>query len=321
MFDSSKHITRFDMLKRTLLIKLYLVFSFGLLSIGLHAQDYIDLFKFNYAQAPNSTFDNSSVNTTLVELTGDFTLPIVLNDKYNIITGASYENFSASFDPGRAVESITGITAKLGLNITHNEKWSGTYMALPKIASDLKDISNRDFQYGAIVLLKYTKTATFNYKFGVYANDELFGPLIVPIFGLYYLSPSEKFEAKILAPLAADFNYSFTNNIRVGLNFNGQVRSYNITTPIGTEADRYLEKSSNDLIAYFQYGLNNGINLQVGVGRSIGRSFRLYNEKIAFALPLAKFSDNRTQLNSDFSDSWVFKVGVFYRYDIEGSNN
>lgn len=285
------------------------------------AQNYIDLVKLDYAYAPASDFDNTSGSTTLQVINADLTFPIVINDNFNILTGASFEHFSASFVSGQSEESITGITAKLGVNITHNEKWSGTYLLLPKINSDFEDISSRDFQFGGIVLMKYTKSDHFNYRFGLYANDELFGPLFVPVFGFYYLSPTEKFEAKILAPLALDLNYSISDNARFGLNFNGQVRTYNINTPVNTESDRYLEKSSNDLYTYFQYELKNGVNFQVGVGRAIGRTYRLYNEKITFALPLAKFSDNRTQLNSDFADSWLFKVGVFYRYKIENKTD
>jgi len=297
-----------------------LVFSFIFCSDAL-TQEYIDLVKIDYAYAPASQFENSTESTTLQVINGDFTYPIKINDDLNLLTGVSFENFYASFDPNRKEESIFGITAKLGVNITHNDKWSGTYMLLPKISSDLENISNRDFQLGGIILMKYTKSDHFNYKFGVYANNELFGPLIVPVFGFYYINPSEKFEAKVLAPLALDLNYSFTNSARIGLNFNGQIRTYDLSVPGGSESDRYLQKASNDLYAYFQYEMKNGLNFQVSIGRAIGRSYRIYNEKISFALPLAKFGDDRTQLNNDFSDSWIFKVGVFYRYKYEKSNN
>lgn len=277
------------------------------------AQDYIDLVKFDYAITPVNTFDTTGATTTLHEINGNLTVPIVINDSFAFLTGITYENVSASFDPGRTEESMTGLTLKLGANVKHNSKWSGTYMLLPKISSDLKKISNRDFQLGGAVLMKYTKTDHFNYKFGVYGNSELFGPFIVPLFGFYYLNPSEKFEAKVLLPLSVDLNYSITKGVRFGLNFKGQVRSYHVNTPVGTEADRYLEKSAKDLYTYFQYGTKNGLNFQLGFGRSLGRSYHIYNEKVSLGLPLFSFGDNRTQLNTDFSDSWLFKVAVFYR--------
>ena len=60
----------------------------------------------------------------------------------------------------------------------------------------------------------------------------------------------------------------------------------------------------------------NGLNFQLGFGRSIGRSYRIYNEKVSLGLPLFNFGDSRTQLNADFSDSWFFKATVFYRFGL-----
>ncbi|AOR28822.1 hypothetical protein FORMB_17880 [Formosa sp. Hel1_33_131] len=281
------------------------------------AQDYIDLATFDYAITPVNTFDTTDATTTLQEINGNLTAPIVINDRFTFLTGIIYENISAAFDPGRKEESVTGLTLKLGANINHNSKWSGTYMLLPKISSDFNKISNRDFQLGGVVLMKYIKTDRLNYKFGVYANSESFGPFIVPLFGFYYLNPTEKIEVKVLLPLSVDLNYSITKNVRLGLNFKGQTRSYHLNSPAETEVDRYLVKFSQDLYTYFQYGTKNGFNFQLGLGRSLGRSYRIYDEKISLGLPLLNFGDNRTQLNTDFSDSWLFKVSVFYRLKLK----
>ena len=54
---------------------------------------------------------------------------------------------SDSFDTNRNQESITGLTLKIGSNIKHNDKWSGTYVFLPKVSSDFKKIGQKDFQY------------------------------------------------------------------------------------------------------------------------------------------------------------------------------
>ncbi|OEJ98664.1 hypothetical protein A8C32_05550 [Flavivirga aquatica] len=282
-----------------------------------NTQNYIDLVKFDYAITPVNTFDTTAATTTLQEINGNLTAPIVINDRFTFLTGITYKNISASFNPRRTEESVTGLTLKLGTNVKYNSKWSGTYMFLPKISSDLKKISNRDFQLGAAVLMKYTKTEHFNYKFGAYGNSELFGPFIVPLLGVYYLNPSEKFEAKVLLPLSVDLNYSISKGLLFGLNFNGQIRSYHLNTPVNTETDRYIVKSAKDLYTYFQYRVKNALNFQLGIGRSLGRSYRIYNEKISLGLPLVNFGDNRTQLNTNFSDSWLFKIAVFYRLKLE----
>jgi len=276
-------------------------------------QNYIDLIKLDYTGSSLNSFDSSESTTSLYELNGDITIPLVVNEKLTFLPGFTYEKIVATFNPNRKQEALTGVTLKLGANIKHNAKWSGTYLLLPKISSDMNELSKRDMQVGGVALMKYTKSDHLNYKFGVYGNGELFGPFIVPIFGFYYLSPTDKFEAKVLLPLSVDLNYSISNSSRLGMNFKGQIRSYNLNTPINNESNRHLVRSTNELFTYFQYGLKNGINLQLGVGRSIGRTFRIYDEKIKFGLPLVYFGDNRTQLNTDFSDSWLFKGSVFYR--------
>ena len=164
--------------------------------------------------------------------------------------------------------------------------------------------------------MKHTISDRLNYKYGVYVNSDLFGPLIVPIFGIYYLNATEKFEAKLLLPFAADFNYRVNDAFRYGLTFRGQVRTYNINTPIENENSRYLARSTNEVYAYVQYGMSNGVNFQLGAGRSIGRSYRMYNESVNFSLPLVYFGDDRKQLNTDFSDSWLIKGTVFYRLNL-----
>jgi hypothetical protein len=299
--------------QRTKLNRIYLIFILIVFSELVTAQNYIDIFKSDYSISPSNLFDSSATSNSLQEMNGDLTVPFKIKDRFAFLTGITYENISASFDPDRRQESLTGLTLKLGVNIKHNSKWSGTYMFLPKISSDLEKISNRDFQFGGAVLMKYAKSDHFNYKFGMYANSELFGTFIVPIFGFYYLDPSERFEAKVLLPLSVDLNYSMTKSFRFGLNFKGQVRSYNLNNPLGEEANHYLARSTNDVYAYIQYGMKSGINFQLGVGHSVGRSYRIYEEKVSLGVPLAYFGDNREQLNADFSDGWLFKASVFYR--------
>tara|TARA_B110000285_G_scaffold74910_1_gene86257 strand:- start:1411 stop:2319 length:909 start_codon:yes stop_codon:yes gene_type:complete len=300
--------------------KAYLIFGLLFFATLANAQNYIDLAKFDYATSTENTFDTGSAKTGLQEMNGNLTVPLVINEKAAFLTGFTYETSIASFNPNSSVESVTGITLKLGANIKHNEKWSGTYMLLPKISSDLKSTAKNDFQFGAVALMKYKKTDHFNYKFGLYSNAELFGPFFVPIFGFYYLSPSDKFEAKVLLPLAVDLNYSITKSVRFGLNFKGQVRTYNLNTPIGSETNRYMAKSTNDVYTYVQYGMKNGFNIQLGLGKSVARSFRIYDEKVSFGMPLTFVSDDRTQLNTDFSDSWLVKVSVFYRLKINSKS-
>ncbi len=294
----------------------FLVLIMSLLSFGVFSQKYADLVKFDYTITPTNTFDSSTIGTTMQEINGDFTLPFQLKNGNAILTGVTYENTIAAFNPGRFNESATGITLKLGAKFNHTEKWSGTYLLLPKIASDFQGVSSRDFQLGGAILMKYQKSENFNYKFGGYYNQELFGPFFVPIFGFYYLSNNEKFEAKALLPLSVGLNYNFVGKFSTGLTYRGQIRSYDFGRAYGVESERYLARSTNEAYVYLQYAMKNGVHFQIHGGHSIGRSYRVYNEKVPFSMPLFYFGDQRQQLNTDFADGWLFKIAAFYRFKL-----
>ncbi len=295
---------------------LSVIVLFGSTSLFTFCQNYLDIFKIDYALNTPATFDSTQNTTQLQEVNADLSIPIVVTEKTAILTGLVYDLTHASFIPNAAKIALHGITLKAGLNIKHTSKLSGTYLFLPKLASDLRRINRTDFQFGGAVLMKYQKSKFLNYKFGVYANRELFSTILVPMFGLYFLNKSKKLEIKLLLPLAGDLNYVIANKMRVGLNFKGQVRSYHLNDLSGNKTT-YLTRSTNDAFTYWQYSLDGGLNLQVGLGRSIARSYRMYDERVSFALPLVYFNDSRTQLNQDFEDTWFFKIGLFYRLDLQ----
>ena len=202
------------------------------------------------------------------------------------------------------------------MNIEHNDKWTGTYLFLPKLSSDLKKISRNDFQFGGLVLIDYKKSAKLKYRFGLYYNSELFGPYFVPLIGLYYKSSNDKLEINATLPVWADVNYRFAPWFRVGSNFSGLTRTYNINEPQFSENGEYLVKQSNELFLYGQFELFKSIIIQTKIGYSLGRRYGIYDtkDKVGFGVLLFRIDDDRDQLNSDFSDGMIFRVRLIYRF-------
>ena len=141
----------------------------------------------------------------------------------------------------------------------------------------------------------------------------------MPIVGFYFINNSKKIEIKATLPLSFNAEYAIRSNIKTGLNFKGQVRSYNINSPIRNENHRYLVKSTNDIYTFLRYETKSGLNFQMNFGRSIGRTYRMFREQVTLGMPLTYFDDQRIQINQDFSDSWLFKLGVFYRLSLNKS--
>ena len=191
-------------MKKSICFSLF-TFLFSLLSFG---QNYVDLARIHYATTPENEFDSIGGNSIVEEFGADITLPIQLNDDNTILTGFYLEQINTQLDPLNPI-SISTINVKVGFNKKHSEKWNGTYILLPKLASDFINLTSKDFQIGGLVLMKYTKKENLKYSFGLYANGEMYGPMLTPLFGLYYKSKNQKFEANFTLPIWDDTSPSF----------------------------------------------------------------------------------------------------------------
>lgn len=290
-----------------------------LTSSSIYSQNYIDLLKISAGTTPYNQFDRSPAKTKINDFSADLTLPIRITEKTSVITGIIYETIQTQlFDHGIA-GTFGSTTIKLGINKHLNDKWSATALALPKIASDYKSFSEKDFQLGGIAIFKYKKRENLNYKVGLYYNSEMFGPFFVPMLGMYYLSPNKKLEANLMLPLQADINYKIIPLINVGVNFNGQIRSYHLNHITDANQSTYVAKSTNELYGYLKFNFTPGFSLQTKVGQSFGRSYKVYDEKdkVTFGLPATFIGPKREQLNSNFSNGLLFQATLLYRLSLD----
>lgn len=282
------------------------------------SQNYIDILKVNAITTPYNTFDTSASETKINQLDADFTIPIKISDRFAVITGLAYENIQTKLFAGEKMKRFGSVTLKSGVNKQFNDNWSGTMVLLPKIASDYVSVGNKDFQIGAIAIMKYKKRDNLNYKFGLYCNTELFGPFFVPMAGMYYLSQDKKFETNIMLPLQADVNYKLLPFMNVGCNFNGQIRSYHLTDVTPANHSTYVTRSTNEFYAYLKFDASKNISIQTKAGQSVERSYKVYdeNDKVSFGLPALFIGPERQQLNSNFTNGMIFQMVFLYRFNL-----
>jgi hypothetical protein len=300
-------------------MKQFFLLILASISLITNGQDYINLGKFHYANTPVNQFDTLTNSTRIQEYGVDLTLPIVIDSTKTFITGLYAESVSTQTAPSNSnLTSVYSTMLKVGINFKYGDKWEGTYIFLPKISSDFKDLGAADFQYGAYALFKYKKRSHLNYKFGLYYNSELFGPFFVPIVGFYYLNKSEKLEMNFNLPIAADLNYKIKDWVRVGMNFSAFVRTYHLNEPYDGNPDNYLTKTTNEIFGYLQFHVTKSLILQTKLGYSIGRNYRVYDikDRITWGMSAFKFGDDRDQLNADFSDGLIFRAKLIYRYHL-----
>ena len=295
----------------------HLILILSLYSCSNYAQKYVDILRAEYTATPQNTFDSSTATTDLQKININLTVPMELKNGNALLTGVVYDRVSTAWDPNTQKMPVSSYILKVGMNVKHSEKWSATYLLLPKVASNFKEeLRKEDFQVGGLILAKMKKNENFSYKFGAYMNGDRFGPFLVPLFGFYY--QKNKLEMDVIVPSYAKINYSITPKITAGLNWRATVKSYNVQgggIPIYSRPF-YLHHLSNEIAAHVGYEPIKGLIIRGMAGVSLGRSFREYqnSDKIDFGLSLFRFGDDRVPLNTAFEDGAFGRVELAYRY-------
>ena len=291
---------------------LIFLFLFFVVPINLYAQEYVDIFTGGYGQTLLSDFENADGSTTIHSFDTNITIPFVLNEKTALITGFDFSYSGLQLFENASDSKLYSTTLKLGLSITHSEKWSGTYVLLPKIASDYKNITGDDFYLGAFLILKYKKNEHLKYRFGLYGSQEAYGFFMTPIFGISYTSPNTKFEADLSLPISANINYKLSNKTALGFDYIGLGRTFKLSQD--NTKTVYIEHGSLDFSTYFQYAFTKNMLLRAKIGYTTN-SFEVYDidDTIDFGLSAFQFGDDRTQLNPDIKGNIFFKIEAVYR--------
>jgi hypothetical protein len=294
---------------------------FLLIPLLCNAQEYIDLFSVNYSKSQKTTFENSSINTSISTFQTNLTLPVVLDEKYTIVTGVNFSSYNLQLFPDSDNNSLYSTTIRAGLRVSQSEHWSGIYLLLPKVASDYKHLSTEDFYLGGLALLKYKRNKDFGYSFGLYASSEAFGLTMTPVIGLYYHSPNARFETTLLLPDNGDLNYSLTDKTKIGFDFQGHGNSYKLTTD--DLRSTYAENRSIDFSSYVQRSfISNKILLRLKMGYYLNQ-FNIYpiDQKLDLQILILRFGNNRTRLLENSSSNLFFKMEAIYRFDLSTAKN
>lgn len=292
---------------------LFLIFS-----LTCQAQNHVDIFKFNFGESFKNNFKDT-LSTHIYSMDAELTLPFKINQKHAVITGIDYSRNSLQLFPESSFSKLQSTTLKLGLASQWNDKWSSAVVLFPKIASDYKDISSKDFYLGLIATAKMKKTENFSWRFGIYASTEAYGVFTTPILGWQYQSPNEKFEMDMSLPIKGDMNYKL-GVVSIGADYYGISRSFRFQDD--DKQKFYADLNSIKLSAYLQWNtFNESLLLRAKLGYS-SDNYSVYNEnqKIGLGLSAFKFGDNRTQLNPDLQGSPFFKIEAVYRFQVKSKN-
>lgn len=273
------------------------------------AQNYVDVIRANY----NSTeFDDvqKTRKTNVDNYQLEFLYPKKFSENTTLLSGFAFENTDLSYEPASQFDAnITMLRLNVGLKLKHSEKLSGTYMLLPKIASDLESSSSKNYQIGTLALLEYQNKENLKTKYGLYASTENYGTQLTPLFGLYYLSKNNKFAIDAVLPIRMDINYKLGNEFSVGSDLRTSIKSYHL------QNHTYIQEESIRASMYLGYGfLKNKLLLRGKFGFDT-TDFGVYqsNQKVGLQI-LTVANDNRTRLNNEFSSNLFYGLDLVYRF-------
>lgn len=288
---------------------------FGLVAVQVWSQNYFNLGQLSYTNTPQNKFDSGRGQTQVEELALQFEIPIVINERTTLLAGFFTNQTAVKLDPHNPETKLKVLGLGLGVHKTFNPTWSATFMGFPKIASDVITLSGNNTQFAFLTLISQTKQANLKYRYGIYANTEKYGLIIVPILGLYYLSPNSRLDANLNLPILADINYLLRKNLWLGIKFDGLGTTYYLNNQAYSPSGAYVSKISNEISTYLRFALTKSLYFNTKIGYALGRSYDVYqaNDKVDLNLIAFYFGDNRTRLNERFKDGAIFKVELLYR--------
>ena len=303
--------------------KIKLLLLFALFTVAANAQDYVDIFKLSLNNATLGNVDND-YETSVNNLNMEVYYPKKLSEKAVLLTGFTVENTRVNYlfeNPTNIFQvsdrsNLTMTRLNLGMKYQHSEKWSGTYVFLPKIASDFENIGSNDFQFGGLAVLDYQYSESYKIKFGLYASSENHGSTITPLIGLWHRSKDSKFYINATLPIRMDANYALSKNFSVGSDLATSIKSYNLSE---LNSDKYVQEESIRFALYAALGLmDNSIILRGKVGFDT-TDYGVFdsNEKVgAQVLTFPLSTDKRFRINSEFDSSLYIGFDAVYRFDL-----
>ncbi|WP_405206509.1 DUF6268 family outer membrane beta-barrel protein [Aquimarina sp. LLG6339-5] len=297
-------------------MKKRVLFSFFILcSFFTNGQDYTDIVRLNVSRA-NFEDKEKTFDTDVTNINFEVIYPKIINDDLILLTGLTVEHTSLDFSSVSSDENLIMTRLNAGVKINHSEKWSGTYVVLPKLASNFENIGSRDFQIGGIALLDFQYNDNVRGKFGLYSSSENFGTIITPLLGFFYRSANKKFHMDAVLPIRLEVNYKLYNHFSLGLDLRTSVKSYNL---VDQDLEFYAQEESVRAGLYGSYELfDDSLLIRAKFGLDT-TDYGIYASDDTSGVQVLTFTlndDDRIRLNNELDSTLFLGLDFIYRFHI-----
>ena len=281
----------------------------------MYGQNYIDILSLTCSTTPSNSFKESATRTSIDDYQLDISLPIPLNSRTYVLTGLNLNKTSLTLHPLASRHSLYRYGLDIGLYRVLSEKKGLTFIVRPQVCSDQKSLELDDTQWGILALYSTKRRENLKYSYGLYYKQEYYGPLFVPLFGIYYLNSSGRWEFNIMAPINMTCYRHLSTKAALGVQFEGFGTTYKLYDSFSGDSRSYVARTTNELFGFYQYSIWKSLVLKIDLGYSFFRSYKIFDrtDTVNFSLASIYFGDDRTVLNTAFNDGFIFRAGLKYR--------
>lgn len=276
------------------------------------SQQFVDVFKLNYRISPDNSFaDSMNSNVDLRDVEAHAFLPFEQEDGDYIIAGSSITQTKVDDLNVKSIALLGGVRNKW--NKADSDSWEYMTLIISKLNSDGGKVVSKDVQIGIYSLFYSKRREGLKWKFGLYANSELSGFMIVPLFGTEW-QINESVKLDMTLPLTASIRKTVNERLMLGVSYVGRKYSYNLS-----RANEYLEVADNTVCLFSDVSLSERIIFNIEIGHSVLRSYDRYDEGdgVIVSFGAVDVQDERKALNADLSQGLIFKGGLFYRFSAD----
>lgn len=300
-----------------------IVIVFWFLVETLSAQSRIDILTVAGLTGMPSAYQNPlSGKATESNLMVNLKLPMKFNEKTIWYNDFSYSGFTVRNNlEVRPTEYLTamrmhGIILQTGIVQKINERNGFQLLAVPRYMSDFEGSDSKRWQLGGIGLYEHRYHDRLLMRYGALYNQELFGPLLVPLVYLDW-QINGKWSIVGLMPINLRISYVVNNKLTTGLNHFGFITTYRL----GQEEFKgdYVERNSIDETLFIRWNTMGNFFVEARFGYSLSRVYEQYDasEKMDLRLSIVRFGDDRTPKNINFDNGLIASLRLVYSLPIQ----
>ena len=148
-------------------------------------QNYMNVLNLRYYIQPGITMKDTSVSMSAYEYRFEAAIPLELKNDNIVGLKPQFKSIALTGDDLSSKDlKIYSVKIPVFAFIKWGDsKWS-TYIDIsPKLNSDFRNISGRHFQIGAMTINYYERKKDFFWQFGIFYNQDTYGPFIMPLAG------------------------------------------------------------------------------------------------------------------------------------------